>query len=1316
MEQPRGKAAPRFSDHALQLLLDGEKRCKNARERARTGGGLPHQVVLTDAEVDVLEISHTLHCLSVADGEAGSAETSNLHVFDDEAMLKIATRFQSTMKEIELQRQQLIETSLRTTMEHGHAKKHPSKDNHTTEVPQLRESLPSAIRLNVISKKEPCSTNLQRSSSLPSFFDFEAYIKVQGGISKRVVVREWVRTIWNTWFDEIFPPLKESNGTDTDEKESLLVLKEEEPSHLHSKLREIQLQNLLPSREQEKTEVYPYYLDPTVPDPVVTQAALQSEVSKLIHLINVKGESTAFNYCRRGALYRKLGQLKSAMEDLNNAIKLEPSLVNAYWHRHFIYLLQMRTSDALDDLNFVLRHNKNHADAYTSKADIYRNKGDITMAIINYSQGLKCRPDDDVYFRRAEMYEENNDLLMAMEDYRMAYTLNPKRTDAMMKRGLFYFENSNWNIAIQEFTTLIKQDGGNAKARNYRGQAYAKQALFREAIEDLSAAIHLDPNCWVAFYHRGCLLRKIHPIQALQDFSVSVLINDELENLDSFLHRGILYAELNQWHAAIWDFESVLELDRTVCLAHINLGLIFLLKLDHYYEAIRRFTNALKVVPTSMRAYVCRAETYHKIHNLKSALKDITCAIHLQPQTQYLYLLSLIVHKEEFSSLLLLFFIIIIIIFFIFIFCPFVAVMYLHERRGQYLYEMKNLGLASFSIQYSAEIKQAQGSSPIQQATVQSFLKDYDKAMDILAAAEKTLPVLILLGKIQMKAGKHEVALDNFQKALELELETPEKKITNKLTEGAEIHYLMGLCYTQQNKLLQAMDSFNNALKVYPNFAKAYYQRGLCRMRLHEVNCVHDFHRALAINPKLFEVYLSRAVYYAMQGRYLKAILSCNEAIKVQPQSVRAFLYRGALKYYTKAYRLAVDDLTAAISINDTCILGYFNRAVCYQQANDHQKALKDYGIVLLLGGQKKLDLKVLINRGLLYLSMDDYHNALQDFKAAIVIEPKNAKIHHAVALCFHRLYYLEEAVNSFNQALKLDPFFTDAYNGRGNVYMDYGHAAGIKQAQKDFVQALHLNPKCVKARLSLGFNFQALGRFQKAWNHFTIAIDIDPTFQDAYEGRAVINLQMNNAFGAFQDINAALKISESAKLFTNRGVISQFTGDLSNAMRDYQKAVALDPSYSLAYFNAANLYFYNRQFSQAHDYYTKAIDMQPGDESALLNRAICRVLLQNAKEALEDFGEAIKLSPYSAHIYFNRANLYATLKQYKDAEKDYSQALQLKPNDALFYKLRADVRGHLGLVEEAITDFKKAIGIQEAWKKICLPLPGKVNNYHKDT
>lgn len=38
---------------------------------------------------------------------------------------------------------------------------------------------------------------------------------------------------------------------------------------------------------------------------------------------------------------------------------------------------------------------------------------------------------------------------------------------------------------------------------------------------------------------------------------------------------------------------------------------------------------------------------------------------------------------------------------------------------------------------------------------------------------------------------------------------------------------------------------------------------------------------------------------------------------------------------------------------------------------------------------------------------------------------------------------------------------------------MEYGHDKAAKQAQKDFLKALHIDPTYIKARISLGYNLQ---------------------------------------------------------------------------------------------------------------------------------------------------------------------------------------------------------------------------------------------------
>jgi cytochrome c-type biogenesis protein CcmH/NrfG len=46
------------------------------------------------------------------------------------------------------------------------------------------------------------------------------------------------------------------------------------------------------------------------------------------------------------------------------------------------------------------------------------------------------------------------------------------------------------------------------------------------------------------------------------------------------------------------------------------------------------------------------------------------------------------------------------------------------------------------------------------------------------------------------------------------------------------------------------------------------------------------------------------------------------------------------------------------------------------------------------------------------------------------------------------RLNRLQDSVNSYTEALQFDPFFKEAYIGRGNTLMDYGHSTATRYAR----------------------------------------------------------------------------------------------------------------------------------------------------------------------------------------------------------------------------------------------------------------------------
>ena len=130
-----------------------------------------------------------------------------------------------------------------------------------------------------------------------------------------------------------------------------------------------------------------------------------------------------------------------------------------------------------------------------------------------------------------------------------------------------------------------------------------------------------------------------------------------------------------------------------------------------------------------------------------------------------------------------------------------------------------------------------------------------------------------------------------------------------------------------------------------------------------------------------------------------------------------------------------------------------------------------------------------------------------------------------------------------------------------------------------------------------------------------------------ALEARAIISLQNMNTFGALLDINRAILLEPSANLYVERGVIYQYMKDVYNAVKDFDKAISMDPHLAIAYYNLGNVLLQQKLYRQAIDRYSKVIDLvEKGNrDEALVNRGICHVAVGDDTKAISDFNSASK-------------------------------------------------------------------------------------------
>lgn len=114
-----------------------------------------------------------------------------------------------------------------------------------------------------------------------------------------------------------------------------------------------------------------------------------------------------------------------------------------------------------------------------------------------------------------------------------------------------------------------------------------------------------------------------------------------------------------------------------------------------------------------------------------------------------------------------------------------------------------------------------------------------------------------------------------------------------------------------------------------------------------------------------------------------------------------------------------------------------------------------------------------------------EYEEALKWYERAERLMPLREYIHYNKAITFYELGRYEEAVSSYDGALKQNPDHAlayEAYEGKGAALTRLGE---FEQALEAFDEALARNPEYARAHLDKGIALHKLGRYEEAAQSF---------------------------------------------------------------------------------------------------------------------------------------------------------------------------------------------------------------------------------------
>ena len=214
---------------------------------------------------------------------------------------------------------------------------------------------------------------------------------------------------------------------------------------------------------------------------------------------------------------------------------------------------------------------------------------------------------------------------------------------------------------------------------------------------------------------------------------------------------------------------------------------------------------------------------------------------------------------------------------------------------------------------YPEEIYTNIGSAYIETGRYDAARRNLNRAVEL---NPKAYIAHNLLAKLERKNGNYTVALDQYKKAI-------------KTRPNAYSYHGLGILYMDMKALNKAVEVFQRALTLRPNWANGYSSLGLARAKQGRLDlAIPILKQATNLDPGNEEALYNLATAYQTVGQHRRAADTYIELTKINPTDVQS-LHNLGIIYYNH-----IPDMERARY--------YFKRALSVDPDYDHANAAKD--------------------------------------------------------------------------------------------------------------------------------------------------------------------------------------------------------------------------------------------------------------------------------------------------------------------------------------------------------------------------------------
>ncbi|XP_053112334.1 protein O-mannosyl-transferase TMTC3 isoform X1 [Hemicordylus capensis] len=349
-----------------------------------------------------------------------------------------------------------------------------------------------------------------------------------------------------------------------------------------------------------------------------------------------------------------------------------------------------------------------------------------------------------------------------------------------------------------------------------------------------------------------------------------------------------------------------------------------------------------------------------------------------------------------------------------------------------------------------------------------------------------------------------------------------------------------------------------------------------------------------------------------------------------------------------------------------------------------------------------------------------DWESEYTLFMSALKVNKNNAKLWNNVGHALENEKNFERALRFFIQATHVQP---DDIGAHMNVGRTYKNLNKTKEAEESYLVAKSLMPQIIPGKkyaarvapnhLNVYINLANLiraneSRLEEADQLYRQAISMRPDFKQAYISRGELLLKMNKPLQAKEAYLRALELDRTnADLWYNLAIVYIELKDPTEALKNFNMALELNPNHKLALFNSALLMQESgdaRLRPEAKKRLLNYVKEEPQDANGYFNLGMLAMDDKKDAESETWMKKAIKLQPGFRSALFNLALLYSQTAKELKALPVLEELLRYYPDHTKGLILKGDI----------LMNQKKDIrGAKECFEKILKMDPNNVQGKH---